>query len=209
MTRGGKHKAKATPERKCIVTGKLLNKEELIRFVLSPDGMVTPDLATDLPGRGLWVVARRDALEKAIEKNLFSRAAKAQATLPDDLLGLVDTLLARRIGDLIGLARKGGSALCGFDTVKNALLLEKVSILLQASDGSERQISKLRPPKGKARYFRVLTQEELGLSFGRDYVIHAALTGGGLVERIRAEAMRLAGIRHSDQKLISSARKVK
>ena len=209
MTRGGKTKAKTTPERKCIATGKVLNKAELIRFALSPDGIVTPDLAEDLPGRGIWVVAQRGALKTAIDKNLFSRGAKAQATLPDDLLGMIDSLLARRIADLIGLARKGGSALCGFDTVKNALLMEKVSILLQASDGSDRQVSKLRAPKGTARYFRILTQEELGLSFGRDYVIHAALTGGGLVERIRAEAMRLAGIRHSDQKLISSARKVK
>jgi uncharacterized protein len=35
----------------------------------------------------------------------------------------------------------------------------------------------------------------LGLAFARDSVIHAAVLAGGLAERIRDEARRLAGLR--------------
>jgi len=83
--------------------------------------------------------------------------------------------------------------------VKGALISGKAQLLIQASDGSERQLGKLRSPEGKNVYFNCLTQKELGLAFGRDYAIHAALTGGGLTKKVRYEATRLAGIRKLDK----------
>ena len=50
-------------------------------------------------------------------------------------------------------------------------------------------------PGGRGRFFEVLTASELGLSFGRERVIHAALGFGGLTERIREDAIRLSGVR--------------
>jgi len=183
------------PERKCIAFGSSHLKAELIRFVLSPDGVVTPDVSEKLPGRGIWVSADRFALEKAIDKNLFSRGAKAPAKIPDGLLDLVEQLLVNRVIELISLARRGGEVVSGFEVVKGALISERARILIQASDGSERQLGKLRSPEGKNVYFNCLNQAELGLAFGRDYAIHAALTGGGLTKKVRTEATRLAGIR--------------
>ena len=195
MNSGVSHKRNNDPERKCIAYGSSHPKEELIRFALSPDGVVTPDLAGKLPGRGIWVTADRFALEKAIDKNLFSRGAKAKAKIPDGLLDLVERLLAKRVIEMISLARRGGDVVSGFEVVKGALISERARILIQASDGSERQLGKLRSPEGKNVYFNCLTQAELGLAFGRDYAIHAALTGGGMTKKVRAEASRLAGIR--------------
>ena len=195
MTRGVRTKRNTDPERKCIAFGSSHPKEELIRFVLSPDGVVTPDISNKLPGRGIWVSADRFALEKAIDKNLFSRGAKAPAKIPDGLREMVDKLLTTSVINLISLARRGGEVVSGFEQVKGALISERARILIQASDGSERQIGKLRSPEGKNVYFNCLTQAELGLAFGRDYAIHAALTGGGLTRKVRTEATRLAGIR--------------
>lgn len=195
MTRGVRTKRNTDPTRKCIALGSSHPKEELIRFVLSPDGVVTPDVSEKLPGRGLWVSADRDALVIAVNKNLFSRAAKAQARVPDRLIDLVEKLLVKKVVETISLARRGGEVVSGFEMVKTALVSERARILIQASDGSERQIGKLRSPEGKNVYFNCLTQAELGLAFGRDYAIHAALTGGGLTKKVRTEATRLAGIR--------------
>jgi predicted RNA-binding protein YlxR (DUF448 family) len=195
LTRGASTKRNNDPERKCISLGSSHPKEELIRFVLSPDGVVTPDLSEKLPGRGLWVSSSRETLADAIDKNLFSRAAKAQAKVPDGLFDLVEKLLVKRVIETISLARRGGEVVSGFEVVKGALISGRARILIQASDGSERQLGKLRSPEGKNVYFNCLTQAELGLAFGRDYAIHAALTGGGLTKRVRAEATRLAGIR--------------
>ena len=89
MTRGGQDKDRDGPERRCIVTGDVQPKAGLLRFVLSPDGTVVPDLAEKLPGRGIWVSADRDILAKAAARGLFARAAKAPAQVPADLVDQV------------------------------------------------------------------------------------------------------------------------
>ncbi len=199
MTRGIQTKRNSDPERKCIALGSSHPKEELIRFVLCPLGVVTPDLSEKLPGRGIWVSAKSSALLEAINKNLFSRGAKKQAKIPDNLFALVESLLVKKVIETISLARRSGQVVNGFEVVKGALISGKAQLLIQASDGSEKQLGKLRSPEGKNVYFNCLTQKELGLAFGRDYAIHAALTGGGLTKKVRYEATRLAGIRKLDK----------
>ena len=82
MSRGGRHKDRSDgPERKCIATGEVAPKRGLIRFVVSPDGVVVPDVLERLPGRGIWVSADRAALDLAVKKNLFSRAARQHQIL--------------------------------------------------------------------------------------------------------------------------------
>lgn len=197
MTRGGADKMLEDPERRCVVTGEVQPKAGLIRFVLSPDGVVFPDLAAKLPGRGIWVTADRAALEKAATKGLFARAAKAPATVPPGLADLVEAGLAKRVVELISLDRKAGYAVCGYEKVKDWLSDGRAKVLLQASDGSERGKGKLWTPEG-GRWFGCLTANELGQAFGRDSVIHAALAAGGLTKRVVEEAAKLNGLRQAD-----------
>ena len=194
MTRGGRDKDRDEPERRCIVTGDVQPKAGLIRFVVSPEGVIFPDLAGKLPGRGIWVTADRAAIETAAKKGLFARAARTKVTVPDGLVDLVEAGLARRVVDLISLARKAGLAVAGFEKVKGWLADGKARVLLQASDGSERGKGKLWTPEG-GRWFGCLTSSELGLAFGRDSVIHGALGAGGLSLRVVEEAAKLAGVR--------------
>ena len=197
MGRGGQPKDwPEGPERKCIATGDVLAKNRLIRFVISPDGQVFPDVAGKLPGRGIYVSPTREALELAAKKNLFSRAAKAQVTVPDALPDFVEDQIARRVVNLVSLARKGGKAVSGYEKVKDWLQKEEALILLQASDGSERGKSKLSTPYG-GKFIGWLTADELGQAFGRQTVIHAALGAGGLAQRVVEEAAKLKGLRAS------------
>lgn len=194
MTRGGREKTRDEAERRCIVTGEVQPKTGLIRFVLGPEGEVVADLAEKLPGRGLWVAADRDALDKAIKKGLFSRAARTQATVSPELADRVEAMLADRVVHLVSLARKAGGAVTGFEKVKEWLAQGRARVLLQASDGSERGKQKLWTPPG-GRYFGCLTAQELGLAFGREHAIHAALASGGLASRVVEEAAKLSGLR--------------
>ncbi|MEO1025750.1 MAG: RNA-binding protein [Pseudomonadota bacterium] len=198
MPRGGTKKDRSDPERRCIATGEVQPKRGLIRFGVSPDGKVVPDILEKLPGRGIWVAAERVALEKAVSKGLFSRAARQTVNVPETLVNDVEAHLTRRLTDGISMARKAGKAVAGFEKVKDWLGREEARILFQATDGSERGKSKLHPPGGKGSFFEVLTASELGLSFGRERVIHAALGFGGLTERIREDAIRLSGVRVLD-----------
>ena len=195
MTRGGQAKNHDDgPERKCIATGDVRPRDGLIRFVLGPDGRIVPDLAGKLPGRGVYVSANRAAIDKAAAKGLFSRAMKQPVKLPDGLSDLIEQMLAKRVIDLISLARKSGQAISGYEKVKSWLQMEEASVLIQAEDGSGRGKSKLSTPYG-GDYIGWLTADELGMAFGRQTVIHAALGSGGLVPRIVEEAQRLKGVR--------------
>ncbi|MFD1511656.1 RNA-binding protein [Lacimonas salitolerans] len=198
MTRGGAEKQQGDgPERKCIVTGDVAPKAGLIRFVVSPDGDIVADLAEKLPGRGIWVSADSAAIDKAVKKGLFSRAARMQVRAPDDLSATVEAMLARRVVDLISLARKGGGAVAGYEKVKDWLSKDEAEVLVQATDGSGRGKSKLSTPYGGS-YIGWLTADELGLAFGRQNVIHVALAAGGLASRVVDEAARLKGLRLTD-----------
>lgn len=193
MTRGGAKQDQDDPERKCIVSGEVQPKQGLIRFCLSPDGQVVPDVAGKLPGRGFYVSADRKAIEKAAAKGLFSRAARQTVKVPEGLADLVETLVARRLVESISLARKANEAVTGYEKVKDWLVGGRAVLLVQASDGSERGKTKLRPPEGG--FIGSLTAAELGLAFGRERAIHAALAAGTLARRVVDEAARLEGLR--------------
>ncbi len=195
MTRGGRDNAKDDPERRCIVSGERQPKCGLVRFVVGPEGQVVPDVLARLPGRGMYVEAARAAIDKAAKKGLFARAAKAPVTVPDGLSDLVTAQVTRRVIDLLSMARKAGDAVTGYEKVKDWLLKDKAAVLMQASDGSERGKTKLRPPGDEASFIGCLTAGEMGLAFGRERAIHAALAAGGLTSRVVEEAARLAGLR--------------
>ena len=198
MTRGGREKEQDDPERKCIATGESQPKAGLVRFCIGPDNMVVPDILGRLPGRGIYVAADRDAITKAATKGLFSRAARQPVKVPEGLADLVEALLARRVVDLISMSRKANAAVMGYEKVKDWLSSGKARVLVQASDGSERGKTKLRPPEGAGGFIGLLTAGEMGLAFGRERAIHAALGAGMLTTRVVEEAARLSGLRVQD-----------
>lgn len=198
MTRGGAKKDREDgPERKCIATGESGSTETMIRFVVGPDNQIVADVMGKLPGRGIWVTADRDAIETAVKKNLFTRAAKTKVSIPDGLVDLVTAQVSARVVNLLSLARKSGLAVAGYEKVKDMLQKEDALVLIQACDGSERGKSKLSTPH-YGRYIGWLTSDELGQAFGRESVIHAALGYGGLSNRVVEEATRLKGLRAQD-----------
>lgn len=195
MGRGGASKNHDDgPERKCIATGETQPKQGLIRFVMGPEAQVVPDIFGKLPGRGVYVTASREALDLAVKKKLFARGFKAPVTLPEDLSDEVERQTLRRLVDLLSLARKSGQAVGGYEKVKDWLGKEHATVLIQASDGSGRGKSKLSTPH-RGSFIGCLTADELGMAFGRQTMIHAALASGGLSKRVVDEAQRLQGLR--------------
>ena len=195
MTRGGRTKDRDEPERRCIVTGESQPRGGLIRFVVGPDATVVPDVAGKLPGRGMYVSVDRSAIEQAVKRRLFSRAAKMQVTAPEGLADQVHDLMTRRVIDSVSMARKAGQAVAGYEKTRDWLRNEEAEVLIQAHDGSERGKTKLRPPDGAETHITCLSAGEIGLAFGREHVIHAALAAGGLSARVVEEAAKLARMR--------------
>jgi uncharacterized protein len=181
-------------ERRCIVSGEVLPKEALLRFVIGPDGSVVPDLDAKLPGRGLWLRAERDIIRTACAKGAFSRAARCEARAPSDLAGDVERLLRRRCLELIGLARRSGVLVAGFEAVRAFLSEETAGAVLAASDGAADGRGKIRALAPDVPIVDQFDGQELGAALGRDHVVHAAVAKGRLAERIIREAARLSSV---------------
>lgn len=155
-----------------------------------------PDLAGKLPGRGLWLTARRDIVATALAKRLFARAARRPVVVDDDLANRIEALLAERCRAEIGLARRAGKAVMGFTKVEAALRATGgAAVLLAASDGAVDGRGKLKALAPALPVVEVLTGAELGAAFGREHVVHAALMPGRLADALLADAARLAGFR--------------
>ncbi len=180
-------------ERRCIVSGHVLPQPDLVRFVIGPDDTVVPDLKGSLPGRGLWVSASRAAIEAA-DGRAFARAARQKVSIPDGLSDTIENQLATRCLNLLGLARKAGDLVLGFENVKD-LLRHGAAILVTASDAAKDGRAKLERLAVDTPVISVFSRDELSLALGRENVVHAALRDGGLARRFIAESRRLAGFR--------------
>src|SRR6478609_3763499 len=160
--------AEANRLRKDIVLGEASDEARLVRFVVGPDGTVVPDVARKLPGRGMWVDATREAVAAAAKKGLFSRSAKTKLTAPADLADQVERLLARRVLDGLGLARRGGTIISGFEKVSSALASGQTAWLIEASDGAADGRRKILAAVHKApnspKICGMFTSDELGLA---------------------------------------------
>jgi predicted RNA-binding protein YlxR (DUF448 family) len=190
----------AMRERRCIVSGEVVAEDRLIRFAVSPDGDVVPDVAATLPGRGIWVRADAKAIATAVKKNLFAKSAKAPVKAAPDLGARVEALLVARMQADLGMARRSGAIVFGFDTVLKAIQSDPPpGALVEAKDGAADGKRKLFGA-GHARGLKIetiecLTSSEISLAVGRENVIHAALKSGRLQERLSFDAKRLSGLR--------------
>jgi predicted RNA-binding protein YlxR (DUF448 family) len=183
------------PERRCIATGISEPAGTLIRFVVSPDGEILPDLAERLPGRGIWVKADRAALETACRKRLFRRTAGASVIVPDDLIIRIEAGLLRRCIDLLGLARRAGEAVFGFEKAREWLATGRAGLLLAAADGDARDRARLRGLAAEVPVIEALTADELGRATGRPRSVHGVVARGRLAASLLRETARLAGVR--------------
>jgi predicted RNA-binding protein YlxR (DUF448 family) len=187
------------PERRCIVTGDVLPRETMVRFVVRPPeagkAELVPDLEARLPGRGLWITARRDIVGRAVAKNSFARVAQAPVEAPADLADRLELLLVRRCIDHLGLARRAGQAVAGFEQVRAWLDRGRVGAVVEASDGAADGQRKVMAMAPGLPVVRVLAGWELGSAFGRDWIGHVALAPGRIAQGFCREAGRLAGFR--------------
>ncbi len=185
--------------RKCIATGEAGSAAGFIRFVLSPDGVVTPDFSEKLPGRGAWVTATSEALLLAMKKGAFARSFKEDAKVETGLPALVDSGLSKKALSALGLARKTGDVLTGFDQVKASLKDNKAVVLLAACDGAEDGRRKLKALMGEIALVELFSEAELSAALGRSGVVHAALKRGTGAKRFLQAARRLEVFRGSKE----------
>ena len=199
---------KSATMRMCAVSREVRPIEELIRFVLSPDGAVVPDIKRKLPGRGLWITASRARVAEAVRRNQFSRGFKRDVRAAPTLASDTEKLLVRSAVEALAMAAKAGQVVAGFSKVEEALGGGKAAALIHASDGAADGIRKLDAivrqrggNHGESPAFPVvtaLTSAELDLALGRANVIHAALLAGPAGKTFLSRSQILVRYRMAD-----------
>jgi len=187
-----------TNSRSCIVSRREMEKEALLRFVAGPDNRIYPDLKGTLPGRGVWVEARRTSVEQAVAKNLFARSLKAQVTADENLADTVGRLLAERALQALALACKAGLVVTGFTKVDGAIRSNQASLLFHGSDAARdgrRKLAQAITFVGKmggdeVAVFDCWTSAEMGAALGLEAATHAAALEGGATSALKRAVER-------------------
>src|SRR5258708_39933957 len=107
--------------RMCAVTRQVRPIDELIRFVVSPQGAAIPDLKRKRPGRGLWVSASHQAGAEAVRRNQFSKGFKRDLRVAPTLDADTERLLVQSVIDALAMAAKARQVVSGFSKVEGAL----------------------------------------------------------------------------------------
>jgi predicted RNA-binding protein YlxR (DUF448 family) len=205
-TDAGPRHAAAGTERLCVVTREVKPVDEMIRFVVGPDLAVVPDLKRKLPGRGVWVTARRDILATAAKRGAFARAFRAEVKVAPDLPALVEGLIERSLLDALAIARKARQVVTGHVKVEAVADGKAALAFLHASDGSSegaRQImAAIRRGYGAEAanviVIGAFTSAQLHLALARPNVVHAALLAGRASDTVLARWRFLARFRMID-----------
>ena len=192
--------------RQCALTREVKPVDELIRFVVSPDGAVVPDTDARAEGRGVWVTLGQAAVAEALKRKAFARSLKASVEVPADLAALTRLRLGQRLLQALSMARKAGQVVTGATKVKAAIESGTVIALLTATDaaadGRQKLLGSLKGftlsareagvEGAEASHFELLDSNQLGLALGLENVIHAALTNGAAAQAAVEKARRLA-----------------
>jgi predicted RNA-binding protein YlxR (DUF448 family) len=186
LTGSGQNITESIPVRTCVVERARKEKPFLTRFVLSPQNSVIPDIKGNLPGRGVWVTAKKEAVAEAVKRKAFQRAFRKPVSVSGELPLQVEDLFKRSALERLSICNKAGLLVVGFARVEEALNRGEIAGLLHASDAAEDGKAKL------GRKFRALysgkhhrapencfTSAEISLAAGSTNVIHAGLKEGG------------------------------
>jgi predicted RNA-binding protein YlxR (DUF448 family)/ribosomal protein L30E len=169
MSKSGKG---ASPQRSCISCRKEGDKGTLLRFVLAPDGVLTPDLESKLPGRGAYTCRSKKCLLDAVKRRQFARTFKGE-TAPvagEVLASLVQHQMEERIGGYVALATKAGATVSGGEAVERLLKGSKPPQLLILSEdlsGSIAEKLEGQALRAGVPVMKVLDKEKLGILLGK------------------------------------------
>ena len=199
---------KSATMRMCAVTREVQPIDDLIRFVVSPQGEVIADLKRKLPGRGLWVTASRRAVAEAVRRNQFSKGFKREIRPSPTLAAETETLLVRSVIEALAMVGKSGQVVAGFSKVESALEQRQAVVLIHACDGAAdgirkldaiaRQNGKNSDESAEFPVVTVLTSEQLDLALGRSNVIHAAVLAGPASRTFLSRSQILVRYRMAD-----------
>ncbi|MGY8985014.1 MAG: DUF448 domain-containing protein [Sphingomonadales bacterium] len=206
---------KLSTTRACFLTGEERPKVEMVRFVIGPESFVFPDLWGKLPGRGAWLKADKELLQTSLKNGKFekeiSRSLKEKVIMQENIKGFVvgiEKALVKRCCELLGLEKRAGRLITGFEKVSSALKNKTLGFLIEADDagldGADKLKNLAQYHKGQVLFTNVLSRDELSTALGKENVVHVGILLRGISTRMKEEALRLTSFRGKSVQVLGS-----
>lgn len=191
---------KHQPERTCIGCRGAFSKEDVVRIVSAPPGVVI-DYREKLPGRAAYVCPRTTCISKALARDNLSRALRAKVAVPgvEVFAKQLTSAIMERIRSLLLMAAKAGMLAAGYSAVRDGLEKGRVEMLIYAEDvsgGTKEELGRVSP---RIRQAVLLTKDELGSMLGREMVGVVGIQDRGFADALVKEAARLKGLLNAGQ----------
>ena len=177
--------------RKCIVSGKVLEKDQLLRFTITPEGLIIPDFKKKLPGKGVYVTNSKKLLTEAIVKGSFGKALKTKAKAGNELIEQVEHLLKKQALDAVSLSKKAGVLVFGLDKVLEMIKKDKVSFLLEALDSGQDGRKKIEAAAKDIKIFKIFKSEELDKELAKESTVYLAFCKSKMADMVEVVFERL------------------
>jgi predicted RNA-binding protein YlxR (DUF448 family) len=190
---------KHQPERTCIGCRGIFKKDEVVRIVAGPEGVLI-DYRDKLPGRAAYVCPRLGCIKKALSRDNLVRVLHLRVPCPgvEEFISLLTANITEKIRSLIIMSAKAGKLAAGYSAVHDAMEKQKVEVLIFAEDLSEGTKEKVMGSvEVSLRRTTLFTRDEMGRMLGRELVGVVGIQEKGLADAIWKEAERLKGLINS------------
>lgn len=182
---------KEVETRKCVISGKILPKDELLRFVLLKDGTVVPDFNKKLDGHGFYLSNSKKLLsELAAKPNPLNKILHTKTIINADLPQIVEKILHKRGLDALNLARKAGNLVLGFEKVKDTVAKGKVAFVIEAVDAGDDGKQKITAMTKDLDAFALYDVADLSRALNRENTVYLAIKTGPMSAMVRSAFQR-------------------
>ncbi len=175
--------------RKCVLTGQILAKENLLRFVLLKDGRLVPDFNKKLEGRGIYISNSLRLLQGLTVKSPLNKIFHTNVIIDPQLPQTVEQILHKRGLEAINLARKAGDLVLGFEKVKETIQKNKAAFVIEASDAGDDGKQKIAAMAGETEKFSLYDVATLSAALDRENTVYLVVKKSPMATMVK-QALR-------------------
>ena len=170
-----------------------INEDNFIKISLSPDNNLVPDLHNNLPGRSVWLPARKSIIADILEKEDLKTFFDIPAFLTSDFSVLIEKMLRKKILNSVSLSKKAGSLFIGMDAIKAQLIDRKHCLVITAKGAKRLPNNPVFEYKSVSCFEKLFEQKDLDKSIGKHKVKYVGIFSKNFKKTIQVDLNKLKG----------------
>lgn len=159
------------PHRTCMSCRTQRDKQDLVRFVCTPDGQIVLDVSRYAPGRGVYLCYDRQCIQRGLQVAKLAQAWKRPVHAVDlqVVYHAIGQLLQTRVHTCFHLGQKAGVLLSGYARLRQAFAQARVCYAILAEDSAPERAAEYRAwcLQYQVPSVTLFTKAELGQLLGK------------------------------------------